>query len=618
MNTKKKFRELHFSKANKLLEDIKKREIKYLNDIKAYDYDSYKVKKWKSYKRSRYVQKNLLSVISHPEILKKAYYEIENNKSLIQIEKNSYSKLYYEDIIKIISENIKKGTYEFSKIGIIKGTKADKKTTYSSNFIKCIKAKKIAIDDIKLVTDKIVKTAIKLVLINIYEPEFQAADFNYGFKSKKSCHQAINKIDIIGNQINYIIQGKVAYNNNKIVFNNEILMKFLSRRIYDRKFLKLIYKLLKTGIKENINNINSIMGVSLIQESKISIEQILSNIYFFEFDIFVQDYLKKSVEKYGQILKQKNTLKYKELIKLIKKCETNCSQYKNKLIRLSNEIKKNSKFQNIKEKYKNYYQAWKRETKNLMSLISLSSQYSTRFEYMRYNNDWIILLNGSLPLAKMLKRKINSFLSQELKLNKEKIKTTDPNKKSVLFLGYSIFQLSKKITYKYDLFFGKNLIKKVKYQKINKLQSIYRKINFRIPWNELIIPRLEKLKFCDNTGYPKSIPYLSVLDDGTIIKYYNQVLLALANFYSPFCPKSDINRLFYIFTYSCYKTLARRHRTSMPKIINKYKTSDFAVYYRAKNQYGKIYKESIKHYLAYKPPLYIKEPNLKLFIINNI
>ena len=93
--------------------------------------------------------------------------------------------------------------------------------------------------------NKIVELGITRILQTIYEVDF--LDCSYGFRPKRNCHQAINRVDklIMTNRVNHIVEADI-----KGFFDNvshEELMKFLEIRIVDRSLLDLIGKFLKAG-----------------------------------------------------------------------------------------------------------------------------------------------------------------------------------------------------------------------------------------------------------------------------------------------------------------------------------------------------------------------------------
>ena len=97
--------------------------------------------------------------------------------------------------------------------------------------------------------DKIVQGGSTRILGAIYEADF--LDCSYGFRPKRSCHQALDAVDktIMEKPINHIIDADI-----KGFFDNVShtwMMKFLEVRIKDPSFLLLIRRFLKAGFVES-------------------------------------------------------------------------------------------------------------------------------------------------------------------------------------------------------------------------------------------------------------------------------------------------------------------------------------------------------------------------------
>jgi len=110
---------------------------------------------------------------------------------------------------------------------------------------------------IPTVKDRIVQSAMKLVIEPIFEADFKGC--SYGFRPKRNQHQALEVIrKACNNRGNYVLDGDIkGYFNN---INHEKLMMLVERRINDRRINKMIRKWLKAGIMENGNYEESIIG----------------------------------------------------------------------------------------------------------------------------------------------------------------------------------------------------------------------------------------------------------------------------------------------------------------------------------------------------------------------
>lgn len=96
--------------------------------------------------------------------------------------------------------------------------------------------------------DKIVQKGIARILEAIYEADFM--DVSYGFRPKRSCHQAIKAVHdtILFRPVNHVIEADI-----KGFFDNvshDWTMKFLEVRIKDPSLLLLIRRFLKAGYME--------------------------------------------------------------------------------------------------------------------------------------------------------------------------------------------------------------------------------------------------------------------------------------------------------------------------------------------------------------------------------
>jgi RNA-directed DNA polymerase len=97
---------------------------------------------------------------------------------------------------------------------------------------------------IPAIRDRVVQMATKMVIEPIFETDFQ--DCSYGFRPKRSQHQAIKHIRRAVNKgVYWVVDIDIAgYFDN---INHEKLMKLVEQRISDKRVLKLIRQWLKAG-----------------------------------------------------------------------------------------------------------------------------------------------------------------------------------------------------------------------------------------------------------------------------------------------------------------------------------------------------------------------------------
>lgn len=96
--------------------------------------------------------------------------------------------------------------------------------------------------------DKLVQIMLKKILESIYEANF--LDNSYGFRPRRSCHQAVKALDkaVMYKPINYIVEVDIKkfYDN----VQHKWLMRCLRERIADPNLLWLVKRFLKAGVIE--------------------------------------------------------------------------------------------------------------------------------------------------------------------------------------------------------------------------------------------------------------------------------------------------------------------------------------------------------------------------------
>lgn len=132
--------------------------------------------------------------------------------------------------------------------------------------------------------DRLIQQAISQVLMKQYEPTF--SENSYGFRSEKNAHQAALKAkEYINAGYSHVVDLDLAQFFDRV--NHDYLMNELSRRITDKRVLKLIHKILRSEIADGKRRVASKQGVP--QGGPLS--PLLSNI--------ILDKLDKELEKRG-------------------------------------------------------------------------------------------------------------------------------------------------------------------------------------------------------------------------------------------------------------------------------------------------------------------------------
>lgn len=151
---------------------------------------------------------------------------------------------------------------------------------------------------IPTVEDKIVQKGISEILKAIYEPNF--IEESYGFREGMGCHDALKKIsqEISMKPVNYVIDADIKGFFDNV--NHAWMTKFLGHRINDKRLIRLIVRILKSGIMEEGKYIKTEEGTP--QGGIIS--PILANIYLhYVLDLWFKKVLRKDLRGYAEIVR---------------------------------------------------------------------------------------------------------------------------------------------------------------------------------------------------------------------------------------------------------------------------------------------------------------------------
>jgi group II intron reverse transcriptase/maturase len=137
---------------------------------------------------------------------------------------------------------------------------------------------------IPTVVDRVIQQAVTQQLTPIYERQF--SEYSYGFRPKRSAHQAVLQCQNYANEgYRYVVDMDLEKFFDKV--NQSKLIEVLSRTIKDGRVISLIHKYLRAGVMINGNYEETPMGVP--QGGNLS--PLLSNIMLNELD--------KELEKRG-------------------------------------------------------------------------------------------------------------------------------------------------------------------------------------------------------------------------------------------------------------------------------------------------------------------------------
>ena len=313
---------------------------------------------------------------------------------------------------------------------------------------------------------------------------------------------------------------------------HEIIMNRLSKKIGDPRFLELIMKYLKAGSKTKTGKyITSDIGTP--QGGILS--PILANIVLDELDQFVGN--------------------------LIVKFEKGKSR------------KHNPEYQRIKYQMKNLPEeermSLKLQSRTIPCGLSKDPNFK-RMMYIRYADDFVILVEGSHDEAVYYRNLIKSFLLQNcgLTLNLDKTIITNMSDNKFYFLGAEIVKLKTNPSFVHQI--KDSLGRKSK-------RRGYPRLLIKAPIDNLLLAILKSGFIRKNSlgeYIPQAYTQITNLSHYEILTFYNSKINGLLNFYAFASNYNRLRYILYLLQMSCAYTLAR-----------KYKLGNFA---QAFSKFGKL------------------------------
>ncbi|SPR12337.1 reverse transcriptase domain-containing protein [Orientia tsutsugamushi] len=178
---------------------------------------------------------NNLGHIIDLKMLEEQYKELDSKKAIgiDGITKEDYGKKLKANLLSLLTR-IRKGQYQAKPARIREIPKKDggKRPLVISCF-----------------EDKIIESTVSKILNSVFEPIF--LKYSYGFRPKLNAHDALRELNRLTYNFNKggIVEIDITKCFNTIKHCE--LMEFLRKRISDKKFLRLVMKLIETPIIEN-------------------------------------------------------------------------------------------------------------------------------------------------------------------------------------------------------------------------------------------------------------------------------------------------------------------------------------------------------------------------------
>ena len=396
--------------------------------------------------------------------------------------------------------------------------------------------------------DKLAQEVARIILERVYEPVF--SEHSHGFRPKRSCETALRSIRPVWNGVKWIVDVDI-----KGFFDNishSKLIEVLRRRISDERFIRLIWKFLKAGYLEEWQFHNTYSGTP--QGGIIS--PILANIYLDELDKFMKDYAQsfnRGKERRRNTEYRKLEVEHGKLVKALKVCTDEARRK-----RIAEAIHENEKI------------------RATVPYGDAMDEGYRRVQYVRYADDFLIGVIGSKADCQKIKEDIRVFLDErELELSDEKTLITNAQKRAH-FLGYDIRVRNC------------NLPKR---DREGRLKRDYTgRIVLEVPMDKikskLLDLKVMKLTYVQGKEVWKATARYAMKDsdDLEILDRYNSEIRGFYNYYSIANNSSIINNFYYMMQYSMYKTYGTKYRTSIHKVISKFRIDkEFGVKFAGKN-----------------------------------
>lgn len=374
--------------------------------------------------------------------------------------------------------------------------------------------------------DKIVQKAIQVLLNAIFEPLFSKS--SYGFRPGLSVVNVLDKIHMRGGHMAWAIVGNIhkCFDN----ISHEIIMNSLKEKITCVRTLTLIERSLKAGY---INDKGAKIKCKVGNLQGSILAPLLINI--------VLDKLDKYMESLEDTL---NMGIKRKLNKVYARLEGQRKYYKTR-----NPLLATAKLKEMRK----------------ISKLDMHDDNYRRAIYIRYADDFLILLASKKEFALDLKAKILIFLKENcgLELNDQKVTITN-TRKGLIFLGAQIVRRDNKSIF--------NSFKGRAGNKITRRSTLRMAVDAPI---KLLIEKLIENKFARRnhigTVLAKGKTDIVHLTHYDIVRFFNSKITGLLTAYKFAGNFSIMARVIWILRQSCALTLARKLKLkTMKKVFTKF------------------------------------------------
>jgi retron-type reverse transcriptase len=467
-----------------------------------------------------YVFKNIRPIIADPEFLNYAH-SLLNSKAgnmTPRLDKETLGDINLEEF-KSLGKEIGSGSFKFkpSRISDIHKGGSRPLIVASSR-------------------DKIVQSAMKIILEAVFEPKF--ADLSHGFRPQRGKHTAVFQAIGLFTEVNWFFEADLS----KCFYTlpPDLLIREVRKRIDDQTFIDLLYKSFKAGYLDSLRAFKIPPMVDL-QGSIIS--PILCNILMNLLDEWLIEYS----YKFSRGTRNKSNPVYTKIIRGMK---------------------------NRRDSDKKSTRAFNPQTQNKIRHFIVADPNFKRMRYIRYADELIIGICGSAQDCLKIKNDLATFLKDKLRLelsdhlSKTLIRSNPAIGKKVHFLGFdiSITPYSKR-RLEWDKTRNGSALKEYRLTYQTSRPQLLAPI-------QKILAKLESKGYCKKgpIGTPTRVGRLIHMSLPMIINHYLAIGRGILNYYS--CADNFTRlkaRITYILKYSCALTFASKLKLiTAKKVFSKY------------------------------------------------
>jgi group II intron reverse transcriptase/maturase len=322
-------------------------------------------------------------------------------------------------------------------------------------------------------SDKLVGEVVRLLLEAYYEPTF--SDHSHGFRPGRGCHTALREVERTWTGTTWFIEGDISDCFGSL--DHEIMVRILSEKIHDNRFLRLIKQMLKAGYLEDWKYHQTLSGAP--QGGVVS--PILSNIYLHKLDVFVETVL---IPQHTRGTQRRRNPEYERRRHRMTQARARGNQDEVRDLR--------------------------RSLRRLPSVDPHDPGYR-RLRYTRYADDHLLGFTGPKAEAEAIKDQLARFLRDDLalELNPDKTLITHARTRAARYLGYEII-----VQHRDD-------------KLTNGRRSVNGAVALRIPLDEIKAKRAPYRRH----GKPWHRPALQNLDDYDIVATFGAEYRGIVGYY---------------------------------------------------------------------------------------